>query len=207
MDIVNGFEFGVQYFTEILAREKNLPKLLLVAGCSCSGKSTFARRLANNLEQIGIGSNLIEQDMFFKDKRDCPVSSGGDFYILDSPDSFYLKSFNDSILNLLAGKSIPCPIYDVTVNQRIGSEEIHPQKIIIGEGLYPILSFGRKFPNTISVYLDSPPETRIKRRVERNIEKFKTTEEEIIAFWKKRVVPYEWQIEEQKYLADFVVKN
>ena len=73
--------------------------IVLVAGPSSSGKTTFSGRLAVHLQMYGHPSRRISMDDFFINREDLPLQIDGtrDFETIDALD-----------IKLLAERSTPC---------------------------------------------------------------------------------------------------
>ena len=69
----------------ISARHEDL-RLVLIAGPSASGKTTFAKRLATQLKVNGIRPLALSMDNYFVDREHCPRDENNelDFEALDS---------------------------------------------------------------------------------------------------------------------------
>lgn len=61
-----------------IAKNKDL-KVVLIAGPSSSGKTTFAKRLALQLRINGLKPKTISVDNYFVERKDTPVDENGDY--------------------------------------------------------------------------------------------------------------------------------
>lgn len=93
-----------------IAKEKNV-KMILIAGPSSSGKTTFAKRLGIQLKLNGIEPKTLSVDNYFVEREQNPVDENGeyDFECIEAVD---LKLFNEHILRLLAGEEVEIPTFD-----------------------------------------------------------------------------------------------
>ena len=112
--------------------------IVLVAGPSSSGKTTFAGRLAVHLQMYGHPSRRISMDDFFINREDLPLQVDGtrDY---DSIDALDVKLLSDTLTGLLNGEEVFMPNFDFTS----GSKEyltppvaLKPGEIIILEGIH-----------------------------------------------------------------------
>ncbi len=115
-------------------------KLVLVAGPSASGKTTFTNILANRLEYRGVKVHRISTDDYFKNNADVPLLPSGlpDF---DSLNAMDLPALRSVISNVLKGGNINVPIFDFTKRARSDSYrnmEIHKEDITIIEGIHAL---------------------------------------------------------------------
>lgn len=88
-------------------------KMVLIAGPSSSGKTTFAKRLGIQLRLNGLKPVTISVDNYFVERNENPKDEFGnyDFECIEALDT---KLFNDHLLKLLEGKEIQVPTFDFT---------------------------------------------------------------------------------------------
>lgn len=117
-----------QIADEIYKRRDKL-RIILIAGPSSSGKTTFARRLAIQLRVLGLKPVSVSTDDYFVNRELTPRDENGnlDFEALQAVD---LPLFNSHLLQLIGCEEIECPIF----NFHIGSRELHCKKIQVEEG-------------------------------------------------------------------------
>lgn len=138
---------------------------VIIAGSTCSGKTFLANYLKAKLSGEFTVS-IISQDNYFKDIVDIPRVSLG--YLTDSINAFHTHEFKQDIKTLLScGKTI-VPRYDVSRNKRIAKDVcVTSGQINIFEGLHVItLLSGLK--NSLTVFLNTPLDVCLERRVERD---------------------------------------
>lgn len=121
---------------EIASRNLNgeRVKLVLIAGPSSSGKTTFSKRLSIQLMTNGIRPYPISLDDYFVNREDTPTDENGnhDFeslYALDIP------FFESQLKALLAGEEIELPRFNFTTGKR----EASGKKLRIGDNMILIL--------------------------------------------------------------------
>ncbi len=109
-----------------IASEGN-KKLVLIAGPSSSGKTTFSRRLSIQLKAYGLNPHPISVDNYFVDRDKTPKDEYGnyDFEVLESID---IEMFNNDMIKLLSGERIELPIY----NFKQGKSEYRGNYLQIG---------------------------------------------------------------------------
>jgi uridine kinase len=112
--------------------------IILVAGPSSSGKTTFAGRLAVHLQMYGHPSRRISTDDFFVNRDEIPKAADGtqDFETIDSLDTRLLA---DSLTGLLSGEEVFMPTYDFTTGEKeylTPPITLLPGEIIILEGIH-----------------------------------------------------------------------
>jgi uridine kinase len=81
-------------------------KVVLVAGPSSSGKTTFTKKLAVQLQVIGHTPLVIELDNYFVPRELTPLDEEGK-YDFESLRAIDIEALNTDLLALFAGKEIP----------------------------------------------------------------------------------------------------
>lgn len=112
-------------------------RLVLVAGPSSSGKTTFSRRLAIQLTVNEAKPLAISLDDYFKDRENTPLDEQGN-YDFESLEAIDLELLNAQLLDLMAGKPVCLPHYDFGTGRMTFCEPVQPPKdaIIILEGIH-----------------------------------------------------------------------
>jgi len=100
-----------------ISEKRDQLNIVLIAGPSSSGKTTFSRRLSIQLAVNGLHAIQVSVDDFFVDRTHTPVDEAGnyDFEALEAIDVAYL---NDFLLKLMAGEEVKVPRYDFETGQR-----------------------------------------------------------------------------------------
>lgn len=109
-------------------------KLILIAGPSSSGKTTFSKRLSVQLMTNGLRPYPISLDNYFVDREDTPLDENGN-YDYESLYALDLKLFNDQLEALLRGEEVEIP----TFNFNTGKKEYRGKKLKINENTILIL--------------------------------------------------------------------
>lgn len=131
-------------FVEIAAqvnRRKDV-KLLLIAGPSSSGKTTFAMRLQVQLEALGFKPLVVSVDCFYKAWQE--INKEGPHKVdWESLDSLNLQQLNEVLVTLMAGKEALIPEYDMKTSMPADKAQWKPMQlpssgrgIIIMEGIH-----------------------------------------------------------------------
>ena len=95
-------------------------KVVLIAGPSSSGKTTFAKRLCVQLMACGKIPYQISLDNYFVDRVLSPRDEKGD-YDFEHIEAVNLELFNRHMGQLLAGEEIELPFYDFTIGRNVAS--------------------------------------------------------------------------------------
>ncbi len=125
-----------QIADDIVKREK--VKVVLIAGPSSSGKTTFAKRLGLQLRLNGLKPVTISVDNYFVERTDNPKDEFGnyDFECLEAID---IDLFNDHILRLLNGEEIEVPTFDFEHGKKVykgNTMKLDDDQILVIEGIH-----------------------------------------------------------------------
>ncbi len=93
-----------------ISKKKGL-KMVLIAGPSSSGKTTFAKRLGIQLKVNGLKPVTIGTDNYFVERKDTPVDENGE-YDFETIDALDLNLFNDHLTKLINGETVEIPTFD-----------------------------------------------------------------------------------------------
>lgn len=202
-------ERGIADIAEDIASQSDQVRLVLIAGPSSSGKTTFAKRLAIQLLANSIRPLALSLDDYFLDREDTPRDESGeyDFEALEAVD---LELFNRQLRELMAGREVTLPRYNFTAGRRQRGPilSIDPQHIILVEGIHglnpnlvtriPEERIYRIYVSALTqLNLDShnripTTDTRLLRRMVRDARERTTSAQETISCW-ERVVHGEFQ--------------
>ena len=122
----------------IITQKRNKVNIVLIAGPSSSGKTTFSRRLGIQLAVNGLHAIEVSIDDFFVNRDFTPTDESGnfDFEALEAIDIPY---FNDFLLRLTAGEEVDVPRFDFHQGQRTFSGKkmkMEKDNILIIEGIH-----------------------------------------------------------------------
>lgn len=109
-------EKKISILADKIAKRPNV-KMVLIAGPSSSGKTTFARKLSLGLRLKGIKPVTISVDNYFVERKDTPRDEFGN-YDFECIEAIDLKLFNDHLVKLLNGETIEVPKFDFKVGTK-----------------------------------------------------------------------------------------
>ncbi len=104
-------------------------KVILIAGPSSSGKTTFSKRLAVQLAVNGIIPHMISLDDYFVAREKTPLDVHGK-YDFESLDAVDVEFFNEQLLQLFNGEEVELPRF----NFILGRREPSGKKLRLGQG-------------------------------------------------------------------------
>lgn len=110
---------------EIVSKKK---RIILIAGPSSSGKTTFSHRLSIQLQIAGLTPHPVSMDDYFLDRELSPRDENGN-YNFETIASLDVDLLTKHINQLLNGEEIDVPSY----NFISGKREYHGHKLKIGE--------------------------------------------------------------------------
>lgn len=161
-------------------------KMVIIAGPSCSGKTTTTTKIRDQLRKMGLSLIALNVDNYFFELELHPRDEFGD-YDFETPQALDLGLINDHLVRLVAGEEVQVPRYDFKTGKRYDNAtpmRIGPKEIILIDslhGLFPHLTQGvadgRKFKLYIETLLQMKgadgkfvrwTDLRLMRRMERD---------------------------------------
>jgi uridine kinase len=176
---------------------------VVIAGLTCSGKSTLAQRIQSSLDDFTV--TVIHQDDYYRNLSNIPSLNGG--YLVDSINAFCRREFAEDARHLLTNGEVLLPRYFLDGNIRLAKDvPIMRGQVNVFEGLHAITLLAG-LDNTLKVFVDTPVETCLARRIKRDTERG-IPETAIRQYFDERMLPMaKLYILPQKTMADVVVKG
>lgn len=208
-------EKKIASFADEICKDESI-NLIMIAGPSSSGKTTFAQRLGVQLKVNGKRPISISIDDYFVDREDTPKNEYGE-YDFEALEAIDLKRLNKDLISLLEGSEVELPVYNFISGRsepsgiKVKVDEDHP---IIVEGLHalnPNLTSSIPEKNKYKIYVSAltqlnidahnripTTDTRILRRIVRD-SKFRGNDiERTFKLWElvrvgeeKNIFPYQ----------------
>jgi uridine kinase len=198
-----------------IADQRDKVRVVLIAGPSSSGKTTFSKRLSVQLLARGLSPYPIGLDNFFVDRVRTPRDEHGELDY-ESIHAIDLDRLNHDLKHLIDGQSVSLPTYNFKtgVQEQGDVVQLRGEHIIILEGIHglnPDLMPGIPGENTFRIYVSaltqlnldrfnrvSTTDTRLIRRIVRDAAQRNYTASETIARWesvrrgeKRYIFPYQ----------------
>ncbi len=198
-----------------IAKNRNI-KMILIAGPSSSGKTTFAQRLGLQLRINKIKPVTISVDNYFVERNQTPKDEDGK-YDFENIDAIDLPLFNEHLTKLLNGEEVEMPEFDFLAGtKRYKGKKLRLEKdeVLVIEGIHCL---NDKLTNSIpkdqkyKVYISaltvlnmdrynriSSTDTRLVRRIVRDYQFRGYSAKQTIATWymvnrgeEKNIFPYQ----------------
>jgi uridine kinase len=192
-----------QHIAEIAAQIEERAddiSVILIAGPSSSGKTTFSKRLTIQLLARGISPFPLEMDKYFVDRENTPIDKFGEWNF-EALEAVNRKRLSDDIQKLIAGDPVQLASYDFQSGKSSEGDtvQLRPGQIIILEGIHglnPDLLPGFPQSSAYRIYVSaltqlnldrhnrvSTTDTRLIRRIVRDARERGYTAMETINRW------------------------
>jgi uridine kinase len=112
-------------------------RLVLIAGPSSSGKTTFSKRLAVHLLANGIRPKPLGLDEYFVERDETPRDENGD-YDFEALEALDLELLNDQLVDLMAGREVTLPHFNFRTGMREQGEtvQLRDDHVLVVEGIH-----------------------------------------------------------------------
>jgi uridine kinase len=182
------------------------PFIVAITGGSGSGKTTTAGQLIDLLKPLR--AQLISQDDYYKNSRALPDFDPAT-YDFDTPSARDHVLLAQHLTDLRAGKAIEVPVYDFTIHgRRDATHHVEPSDVIILEGTHTLCDPSIFELCDLKVYVDTPDDIRLLRRLLRDIHERGRTPENVANQYLATVRPaYERWTGPSRLNADLIVSG
>ena len=186
----------------MIKRNKSL--VIGIAGGTGSGKTTVADYILNTVGPEKIA--FLPHDAYYKELRELSVEKRAQINF-DHPSSLETELLIDHITQLKEGKSIELPHYDFKTHTRTPeTTTIHPQLILIVEGILLFAEPELRELFDLKIYVDTDADVRFIRRLRRDIEERGRTTQSVINQYIETVRPMHLEfVEPSKRYASVII--
>lgn len=203
-----------------IASDSKKVKIVLIAGPSSSGKTTFSKRLSVQLLAQGITPFPLEMDNYFVDREMTPRDEKGE-YDFESIDALNRSLLEEHLWKLINGEKVQLPKFNFKLGKSGLGEiaQLEPDQVILLEGIHglnPKLLGRIPSDQTFRIYIScltqlnldrhnrvSTTDTRLIRRIVRDARERGYSAYDTIKRWesvgvgeKRNIFPYQGNADE-----------
>jgi len=175
-----------------------------IAGGSGSGKTTVAQEI---LRRVGADRiTFLQHDSYYKDLSGLPPTQHAEINF-DHPNSLETELLIQHLASLRDGKPVEVPIYDFSTDSRTSQTfTMRPCNVIIVEGILIFTEAALRKLLDIKIFVDTDPDLRFIRRLERDITERGRSTESVIKQYLTTVRPMHLEfVEPSKRYADVII--
>jgi len=182
------------------------PVVIAIAGGSASGKTTVVNEIKSAFKPKDIV--VIKHDDYYRDQSDLTIEERKKRNY-DHPSSLENELLISQLKDLIDGKTINKPVYDfVTQTRSTVTEETHPAKVIILDGILVLEDERIRELADIKVFVECDEDLRLIRRIKRDMIERGRSFDHIIEQYLSTVKPmYHAFVSPSKRYADLLIPN
>lgn len=181
--------------------------LVGIAGGSGAGKTTLVNLISEKLKALAsIEATIVNHDSYYKEYSHLSKTEK-DKLNFDHPNSLDNHLFVEHLALLKQGQSVLAPVYDFATHSRLTNTIIiKPSSVILVDGILLLVEPKIREILDIKIFLDTPADIRILRRLHRDINERGRTVESVINQYLATVRPmHEQFVEPSKQYADLIL--
>ena len=178
--------------------------LIGVAGGSGSGKTTVSHAILERVGRERIA--YLQHDAYYRDRSSLPIEERARINY-DHPDSLETDLLIEHLKQLRAGLAIEMPQYDFAQHiRKRETRRVEPRNVILVEGILIFADRTLREMFDIKIFVDTDPDLRFLRRLQRDITERGRTVESVIAQYLETVRPMHLEfVEPSKRYADVII--
>lgn len=209
------YEAAVAHAAQMIAEKKTV-KMVFVSGPSSAGKTPTMERLSHCLGALGVKTEPISLDDFYREGSDNIYNPDGtpDY---ESPESLDMELLHSCFTSLCEGKDTLVPVFSFPEKRRIAYRSIRldDDELCIVEGLHalnPNVCGSYIDPaKTFKIYLDAETDAgdnpRLLRRIVRDYYKRDTSAETTLSMWENVERGSRLYVKPYKAVADICINT
>ncbi len=161
-------------------------QICAIAGGSGAGKTTLAVKL---LDRLGEAGSHLTIDWYYRDLSHLTAAERA-VVNFDHPDSLEVDLFAKHLAQLKAGQHVEAPIYDFASHTRsTETQGIDAHRYIVTEGIHLLGLEAVRRSCALLVFIEVDAQTRLDRRLRRDVAERGRTEESVLEQWRTTVAP------------------
>ena len=143
IQVSEGFhEKRIGEIADAIVRNRQRIRIILIAGPSSSGKTTFLKRLSVQLMVNGLKPVGLSIDNYYLNRTDTPRDRNGE-YDFEALEAIDVDLFNEQLLALLQGLRIATPRFNFSTGERCPKDkwetlQLGPSDVLICEGIHAL---------------------------------------------------------------------
>jgi len=156
----SAYEEDLAAAVEMIKERGDDLKMVIIAGPSCSGKTTTTAKLSDQLRTMSLSLIALNVDNYFFDLELHPKDEFGD-YDFETPQALELELIDDHLVRLIAGEKVLVPYYDFKTGKRHDNAtpmQVGPKEIILIDslhGLFPDMTQGVADERKFKLYIET----------------------------------------------------
>lgn len=180
------------------------PIIIGIAGGTGSGKTTVANVILDAVGRDRIA--YLPHDAYYRDLTDLPPAQKAEVNF-DHPNSLETELMIEHVKELKSGHPVDIPIYDFSTHSRTEEKiRVEPQRVIIVEGILIFAEPDLRKLFDVKLFVDTDPDIRFIRRLERDIAERGRTMEMVINQYLSTVRPMHLEfVDPSKRYADVII--
>jgi uridine kinase len=181
-------------------------KIIGVCGGSGSGKTTLVEAVSAHLSTDFV--SVISQDSYYKNHDTLTFEERCELNY-DHPNAIDYDLFVSHLNQLKAGKSIHSPIYSYSEHLRSDQFiEVSPKPVVLVEGILIFAHTLLREQFNTTIFIDAEDDTRLRRRMARDIQTRGRTAEEVKHRFEDTILPmHNAHIQPHKQTSDYIFDN
>ena len=182
------------------------PLMIGIAGGTASGKTTVARRIAEQL--AGHPVAFLDQDAYYKDLAHLAPEKRRQVNF-DHPDAFDIELLVEHLGRLKRREQVDKPTYSFKEHtRREETVTIAPAPVVVLEGILVLALEPVRSLLDLRIYVDADDDVRVARRIQRDVSERGRDLESVLGQYFDTVRPMHWSfVEPSKRYADVIIPH